>query len=59
MGRSRCAVCGGIMHGVDQRMDTRSSRRPERSYGGYICHRCLERGVREAVRRWVSKAWSS
>ncbi|MCS7113304.1 MAG: hypothetical protein RMJ00_07220 [Nitrososphaerota archaeon] len=59
MGKPRCAVCSGIMHGVDHRMDTRSSRRPERPYGGCICHRCLDKGVREAVRRWALKVWSS
>lgn len=59
MGKPRCAICGEVIHGVDYKADTRSTRRPERPYGGYTCHKCLERGIREAVRRWISRAWSS
>ncbi len=53
---ARCAICGRILNGVprlrpvDLRKLPKTSRRPERPYGGYICPQCLAKLLKEAVR---------
>ncbi|WP_042667804.1 50S ribosomal protein L34e [Desulfurococcus amylolyticus] len=54
---ARCAICGRPLNGVpalrpvELRKLAKTEKRPERPYGGYICHECLARGIREAVRQ--------
>jgi large subunit ribosomal protein L34e len=52
---ARCAWCGSVLGGVPRlssrelRRLARSSRRPSRPYGGYICPSCLKEGLETAV----------
>ncbi|MEZ0345958.1 MAG: 50S ribosomal protein L34e [Infirmifilum sp.] len=52
-GYPRCAVCGAPLQGV-ARLTAREERKgvkmPTRAYGGYLCHRCLRRGLKLALR---------
>ncbi|MEM3346299.1 MAG: 50S ribosomal protein L34e [Desulfurococcaceae archaeon] len=54
--KAKCAICGAELHGVPALRPyqlsklSKTEKRPERPYGGYICPRCLTRGLREAVR---------
>lgn len=54
-GEAKCAWCHGELHGTPAlpkakiRRLAKSSRRPERPYGGYICSKCLKSGVIRAV----------
>ncbi|MGC8982584.1 MAG: 50S ribosomal protein L34e [Desulfurococcaceae archaeon] len=54
--KAKCAICGSELHGVPALRPyqlsklAKTEKRPERPYGGYICPRCLARGLREAVR---------
>jgi large subunit ribosomal protein L34e len=56
-GEARCAWCHGELHGTpvlskaEMRGIPKSSRRPERPYGGYLCPRCLKLGLVRAVIR--------
>ncbi len=47
----RCAICGRPLFGVPRnpREVPRSSRRPERPYGGYLCAECLRKELITAV----------
>jgi len=53
---AKCAICGRPLNGVPALRPSqlaklaKTEKRPERPYGGYICHRCLAIGLREAVR---------
>lgn len=55
-GSARCAICGRILNGVprlrpvDLRRLPKTSRRPERPYGGYICPQCLTKLLKDAIR---------
>jgi len=55
-GPARCALCGAILAGVPRERPARlrklahTERRPERPYGGFLCPRCLRRGLIDAVR---------
>ena len=42
---AHCAICGAPLFGVpkDPKEYPKSSRRPERPYGGYICASCLRK----------------
>ncbi|MEM0044038.1 MAG: 50S ribosomal protein L34e [Sulfolobales archaeon] len=51
----RCARCGAILGGMPRRSSEyrklpKSLKRPERIFGGILCHRCLEEILRERVR---------
>ncbi|MHA1607648.1 MAG: 50S ribosomal protein L34e [Candidatus Freyarchaeota archaeon] len=53
----RCAVCGGVLHGCptskeDEKL-AKTKKRPERPYGGYLCHRCLRAMIKAKVREGV------
>jgi len=56
-GEAKCAWCHGTLHGTPALSKTeirklpKSSRRPERPYGGYLCPRCLRIGLFHAVVR--------
>lgn len=53
---ARCAICGGILNGVPRTKPVelknmpKTYKRPERPYGGYLCHRCLARLLKESIR---------
>ena len=55
-GPARCAICGRPLNGVPRlpraelRKLAKTEKRPERPYGGYICHRCLARLLKESIR---------
>ncbi|MEM4481166.1 MAG: 50S ribosomal protein L34e [Desulfurococcaceae archaeon] len=59
--RAKCAICGKELQGVPALRSSQVSKlaktekRPERPYGGMICHQCLKRGLKEASRALVSK----
>ncbi|MEM4577005.1 MAG: hypothetical protein QW701_06100 [Candidatus Nezhaarchaeales archaeon] len=52
---AKCAWCHEELHGAPALSKTnikklpKSSRRPERPYGGYICPRCLKMGLIRSV----------
>ncbi|MET1101595.1 MAG: 50S ribosomal protein L34e [Pyrodictiaceae archaeon] len=49
--KAKCAWCHRELHGtpalpkVEIKKLPKSSRRPERPYGGYLCSRCLREGL--------------
>jgi len=47
----KCALCGKPLAGVprEPKKFPKSSRRPERPYGGYLCAECLRRELTLAV----------
>lgn len=47
----KCAICGAPLFGVplDPKQYPKSSRRPERPYGGYLCAECLRRELVFAI----------
>ncbi|MEM0004500.1 MAG: 50S ribosomal protein L34e [Desulfurococcaceae archaeon] len=57
--KAKCAICGAELHGVPALRPSQLSKlaktekRPERPYGGYVCSRCLTRGLKEAIRSTV------
>ncbi|RLF10037.1 MAG: 50S ribosomal protein L34e [Thermoprotei archaeon] len=59
-GEGKCAWCHAELHGtptlprVEMKKLPKSSRRPERPYGGYLCPRCLRIGIFNAVVRGQS-----
>lgn len=63
-GGGRCTICGNILHGVPRlrspkiRKTAKTSRRPERPYGGYLCSGCLKRLLKEEARNisWPEKS---
>jgi len=54
----RCAWCGGVLRGVPREGHnkySKSERTVERIYGGYLCHRCVERSIKHAIHaEWAS-----
>jgi len=58
--RARCAICGAELNGVPTLRPSqlaklaKTEKRPERPYGGYICPKCLARGIREALRASIA-----
>ena len=54
-GPARCAVCGKPLNGVPRlrpaqlRRLSKTAKRPERPYGGVLCHKCLETLLRKAI----------
>ncbi len=59
-GPAKCAICGSPLNGVPRlipvklRRLAKTEKRPERPYGGHLCHRCLTRLLKEAIRSQVS-----
>jgi len=53
---AKCALCGQPLRGVPRlrpaefRKLTKSQRRPERPFGGCLCHKCLALEIKKAVR---------
>ncbi|MDI6819357.1 MAG: 50S ribosomal protein L34e [Candidatus Hodarchaeaceae archaeon] len=56
VGVARCAMCGRQLGGVPRlrsselRALPRSSRRPNRPYGGHLCPACARQVIKEAAR---------
>lgn len=54
---STCAICQRELHGVPRASKVLSKnlnkvqKRPERMYGGYLCHQCLKDQLKRAVRK--------
>ncbi|BFI73246.1 50S ribosomal protein L34 [Nanoarchaeota archaeon] len=54
--RPRCAICGKELQGLPglhyakYRKLNLSQKRVSRKYGGYLCHKCLEKILKEKVR---------
>lgn len=48
-GKAHCGICGEELGGVAEK-GAKSSRRPERKFGGVLCHKCQARVVTEASR---------
>ena len=48
----RCAVCGRVLQGFPKlrKGDHSGHRPPGRPYGGYLCHDCLRRLLKAAIR---------
>ena len=55
-GPARCAICGRPLNGVPRlrpvelRKLPKTAKRPERPFGGMICHECLERLLKRSIR---------
>ena len=55
-GPARCAICGKPLSGVPRlrpvelRKLPKTAKRPERPFGGMICHECLEKLIKKSVR---------
>jgi Ribosomal protein L34E len=49
--KDRCAICKSILHGTNHGYGNlpRSSRRPKRIFGGYLCSNCLKRIIETKV----------
>ncbi len=52
---ARCGRCGSTLNGVprevkDLRRLPKSSKRPNRLFGGVLCHRCLDEILKESIR---------
>jgi len=49
--RAKCALCGAILGGVPAERPSKlkripkTGRRPERAYGGRVCHKCLKNSL--------------
>ena len=59
--KHKCASCGKNLLGVPNQIPLKvkklpkSSRRPERIYGGYLCSRCLKEKLKQNVRGAIKK----
>ena len=53
----KCALCGRPLAGVprEPKKYAKSSRRPERPYGGYLCTKCLTRELTIEIINQFSK----
>lgn len=48
---AKCAICGKFLHGVkSDNKFSKTEKRPERIYGGTLCHECLENLIKRTVR---------
>jgi len=57
----RCGRCGAILSGVpknewDRRRFAKSSKRPERMFGGVLCPRCLKEVLKQEIRKALTVA---
>ncbi|MHA1729072.1 MAG: 50S ribosomal protein L34e [Promethearchaeota archaeon] len=54
--RAHCALCGAVLGGVPRlrpaklRRLSKVSKRPERQYGGRVCHNCVKSELLKAVK---------
>jgi len=55
----RCVQCGRLLFGVPMKKPSKLSRlpvskkRPQRMFGGQLCHKCLKESLKQAVRGTV------
>lgn len=55
--KAKCASCGAILAGVPNQVPSKvkklpkSSRRPERPYGGHLCSKCIRAKLKQKVRQ--------
>ena len=49
----KCALCGSVLHGCPtnkyEEKEAKTKKRPERPYGGYLCHRCLRKALKNKI----------
>lgn len=56
VGASSCIRCGRVLSGVPAKRSSelsrlsKSSKRPQRMFGGQLCHACLQESLKTAVR---------
>jgi len=56
---SSCARCGRILFGVPIKVPSKlarvstSKRRPQRMFGGQLCHKCLQESLKIAARSTI------
>jgi len=53
---AKCALCKMELNGVKTNKlykYSKTEKRPERKYGGYLCHKCLEKVIKLNVRGLV------
>jgi large subunit ribosomal protein L34e len=51
--KAKCSICKGFLHGVPTMMLrklSKSEKAPSRIFGGVICHSCLQKSIKKAVR---------
>ncbi|BAB65394.1 50S ribosomal protein L34e [Sulfurisphaera tokodaii] len=51
--RAVCAICKKPLQGVKTNLlykYSKTEKRPERMYGGYICYKCLENLIKQTLR---------
>ena len=53
-----CAECGAVLHGVPRGRPyeiggklSKTSKRPTRPYGGYLCTKCMRKHFKEEARK--------
>ncbi|MDT7860806.1 MAG: 50S ribosomal protein L34e [Saccharolobus sp.] len=52
-GEAKCAICKKPLNGVKTNKlykYSKTEKRPERPFGGYLCHKCLTQLIKIAVR---------
>ncbi len=60
-GPARCALCGRPLNGVPRLRPSElrklplSQKRPERMFGGVLCHECLEKVLKLTIRNVLVK----
>jgi large subunit ribosomal protein L34e len=50
---AKCAICKRELNGVktnNLNKLSKSEKRPERPFGGFLCHKCLESLIKSAIR---------
>jgi len=60
-GKAHCAICGRELFGVPREPGEypKSSRRPERPYGGFLCAECLRKYIiRATIEKFAPKILS-
>lgn len=54
---AKCAICKKPLHGIPRktpskiRKISKTKKRPERAYGGYLCNNCLKELLKENIRK--------
>lgn len=55
-----CAICGKVLHGIPRldkiRKYSKSQRRVNRKYGGYLCSECAREVIKDEARKlWIKE----
>jgi len=51
--KARCSICKGFLHGVKTsklKKLSKSEKAPSRIFGGVVCHSCLQKLIKKAIR---------